>query len=134
MSNRHLEFPGSFAMCPQCTGTGQRPCGSCGGSGRHSQTRYEYDRDGRSMSRLEDVNCGPCAGTGYISCSGCAGTGSVMKSRPSRPQREEEAQEPDESALESPASDEQIAALYDESLVSAREAQDDLVEELGRLR
>jgi len=80
MSNRHLEFPESFAMCAHCTGTGKTRCGICGGRGSHTQTRYEYDRDGRSTSRLEDVNCGSCAGDGpgcraELSCTTATGAG-----------------------------------------------------------
>lgn len=134
MSSRHLEYPESFAMCSQCTGTGQTRCGVCGGRGSHTQTRYEYDRDGRAMSRLEDVNCSSCAGEGYGSCSSCAGTGSVMKSRSSHRRQEEAALEPDESATEAPASDKEMAALYDKAVISARVAQEGLIEEIGRLR
>jgi len=134
MSNHHLEFPESFAMCSHCTGTGKTRCGICGGRGSHTQTRYEYDRDGRSTSRLEDVNCGSCAGDGYRSCSICAGTGSVMKPRSSPGRAKATTLEPDESAAEIPASDKEIEALYDEAVVNARAAQEDLIEELGRLR
>lgn len=79
MSSLWLLDPDHYAMCGRCSGTGKASCSSCGGVGGHTETRYDYDSYGRSVSRRERVSCTSCSGTGYRLCSQCGGTGSQRK-------------------------------------------------------
>jgi hypothetical protein len=69
----------SLNFCPQCSGTGRTRCPACSGSGARYETRYDYDREGRSTSRMESVPCGSCGGTGDRTCPACGGSGGTLR-------------------------------------------------------
>lgn len=73
------EHRDSLDFCPHCSGTGKMRCLACSGSGVSYATRYDYDHEGRSVSRTESVPCGSCGGTGDQTCSRCGGSGGTLK-------------------------------------------------------
>ena len=78
MPSMWSEHPDSMKFCPRCSGTGKVRCGTCSGSGVRYETRYDYDHEGRSVSRMESVPCGSCGGTGDQTCPGCGGSGGTV--------------------------------------------------------
>ena len=74
----------SLDFCPQCSGTGKTRCPACSGTGAQYETRYDYDREGRSVSRTESVSCASCGGSGDQTCPRCGGSGGTPKSSSGR--------------------------------------------------
>ncbi len=67
-----LRKPTSCAVCNGQGGTGRKPCGRCGGSGRVQASRWGLDAL---------VSCETCGGDGHVfatECAVCAGTGRGM--------------------------------------------------------
>lgn len=75
-----LQYPDDYDMCQKCTGIGYEYCSICGGSGGRYETRYDYDYEGRPISRDEHISCSACSGSGQKLCRECGGTGWVRKS------------------------------------------------------
>jgi hypothetical protein len=84
MSSLWSERPSDFHFCATCSGTGKVRCSSCSGTGSRYETRYEYDYEGRSVSRLESVSCGRCGGSGDQTCPRCGGSGGTLKTGSAR--------------------------------------------------
>jgi hypothetical protein len=139
MSSLHLLDSDNYEMCGRCSGTGKDYCSSCGGSGGHNETRYDYDYDGRSISRSEWARCTSCSGTGFRRCSLCGGTGSARKySHRKRRQHdldtegvaeEDISDEEDAAEREKPLSHAELVASYHEAMAEARQVQQQLLEE-----
>lgn len=76
-SQVHVLAPDLYKQCPNCSGSGQTTCSSCGGMGGRYETRIEYDYENNPIYRDEWVSCF-CAG-GYVTCGVCGGSGSVHR-------------------------------------------------------
>jgi hypothetical protein len=135
MSSLHLLDPDNYEMCGRCSGTGKDYCSSCGGAGGHYETRYDYDYDGRSVSRSERVSCTSCSGTGYRSCRHCGGTGSARKywrRKRSQPDVTEESVTDEEIASDSQErlSHSNLVASYYQAVAEANQAKAELLQEI----
>ena len=64
-------------LCPVCSGTGEKLCTGCGGTGNVSSVEYipDYGFGGGGGTYYGEKMCRQCNGSGRVPCTACGGTG-----------------------------------------------------------